>query len=54
MWFKVLSTKRVNEGESFQWQSQLKFEWGPDKNIEVSSRQFCRFHEETDQKEIKM
>ncbi len=35
--------QKVNEGESFQWQSQLKFEWGPDKNNEVSSRQFCRF-----------
>jgi len=35
--------QKVNEAESFQWQSQLKFEWGPDKNNEVSSRQFCRF-----------
>lgn len=45
--------QKVNEGESFQWQSQLKFEWGPDKNNEVSSRQFCRFPWETDAKKSK-
>lgn len=45
--------QKVNEAESFQWQSQLKFEWGPDKNNEVSSRQFCRFPWESDQKKSK-
>lgn len=35
--------QRVVEGESFPWQSQLKFEWSLDKNNDVSSRQFCRF-----------
>lgn len=45
--------QKVNEAESFQWQSQLKFEWGLDKNNEVSSRQFCRFPWETDQKKAK-
>ncbi len=34
---------RINEAESFPWQSQLKFEWSLDKNNDVSSRQFCRF-----------
>jgi len=39
--------QRVNEAESFPWQSQLKFEWSLDKNKDVSSRQFCRFSWET-------
>lgn len=34
---------RINEAESFPWQSQLKFEWSVDKNNDVSTRQFCRF-----------
>ena len=38
---------RINEAESFPWQSQLKFEWSVDKNNDVSSRQFCRFQWET-------
>jgi dynein heavy chain, axonemal len=25
-------SQKVNEAESFNWQSQLKFEWGQDKN----------------------
>lgn len=40
-------TMRINEAESFPWQSQLKFEWSLDKNNDVSSRQFCRFPWET-------
>jgi dynein heavy chain len=40
-------TMKVSEAESFNWQSQLKFEWGLDKNKDVSSKQYCRFPWET-------
>ena len=46
-------TNKVQEAESFNWQSQLKFEWSTDKNKDVSSRQFCRFPWETDQNKFK-
>jgi dynein heavy chain len=44
---------RINEAESFPWQSQLKFEWSVDKNNDVSSRQFCRFPWETNNTKYK-
>jgi dynein heavy chain len=44
---------RINEAESFSWQSQLKFEWTLDKNSDVSSRQFCRFPWETNKGKFK-
>lgn len=46
-------TTRINEAESFPWQSQLKFEWSLDKNNDVSTRQFCRFPWETNNAKYK-
>ncbi len=34
---------KVQEAESFAWQSQLKFEWIMDKNGEMANKQFARF-----------